>query len=131
MSLSINGSVESDGESFRGVIANASTGGPGGGSGGTILLFLRTLTLGEASVLSTAGGIGSRYGGGGGGGGRIHFHWSDITTGDEYVPVASVNGLINSRFVINLSTFIDCLCHFLNVYWVQPFLFCCGSNVIN
>ncbi|KAJ4765970.1 ephrin type-B receptor [Rhynchospora pubera] len=96
MSLSVYGSVESDGESVRGVIANSSTGGPGGGSGGTILLFLRTLTLGEASVLSTAGGIGSRYGGGGGGGGRIHFHWSDITTGDEYVPVASVNGLISS-----------------------------------
>jgi hypothetical protein len=107
MSLSIYGSVESDGESFKGVITNASsTGGPGGGSGGTILLFLRTLTLGEASVLSTAGGIGSRDGGGGGGGGRIHFHWSDILTGDEYVPVASIKGLISSRFVVTL--LLDC-----------------------
>lgn len=102
MSLSVYGSVESDGESFKGVITNA-TGGLGGGSGGTILLFLRTLTLGEASVLSAAGGIGNHYGGGGGGGGRIHFHWSDIPTGDEYVPVASVEGLISSRFVITFS----------------------------
>lgn len=103
MSLSVYGSVESDGESFKGVITNSSTGGLGGGSGGTILLFLRTLTLGEGSVLSTAGGIGNPYGGGGGGGGRIHFHWSDIPTGDEYVPVASVEGLISSRFVVIFS----------------------------
>lgn len=110
MSLSIYGSVESDGES-KGVITNSSsTGGPGGGSGGTILLFLRTLTLGEASVLSTTGGTGSHDGGGGGGGGRIHFHWSDITTGDEYVPVASVTGLISSRFVITF--LLDYLCCF-------------------
>ncbi|KAG8044075.1 hypothetical protein GUJ93_ZPchr0453g6567 [Zizania palustris] len=27
---------------------------------------------------------------GGGGGGRIHFHWSNIATGDEYVQIASV-----------------------------------------
>ncbi|XP_020097904.1 uncharacterized protein LOC109716759 [Ananas comosus] len=95
-SLSIFGSVEANGESFSSAVANISSGGPGGGSGGTILLFLRTLTLGEASVLSSGGGLGS-HGGGGGGGGTIHLHWSDIPTGDEYLPIATVKGTINSR----------------------------------
>ncbi|XP_072999486.1 uncharacterized protein [Typha latifolia] len=96
LSLSVFGSVEANGESFMGSAINVSNGGLGGGSGGTILLFLRTLTLGETSVLSSAGGYGS-HNGGGGGGGRIHFHWSDIPTGDEYLPVASVEGSINTR----------------------------------
>lgn len=96
-SLLIFGSVEANGESFSSAVADISSGGPGGGSGGTILLFLRTLTLGEASVLSSGGGLGS-HGGGGGGGGRIHLHWSDIPTGDEYLPIATVKGTINSRF---------------------------------
>ncbi|KAG1330123.1 hypothetical protein COCNU_02G000910 [Cocos nucifera] len=101
--LSVHGSVEADGESFGDFIGGhndatiiASNGGPGGGSGGTILLFLHTLTLGDTSVLSSVGGRGS-HGGGGGGGGRIHFHWSNIPTGDEYLPVATVNGNINTR----------------------------------
>ncbi|URD89015.1 glycine-rich protein [Musa troglodytarum] len=95
-SLSVHGSVEADGENFREATTGSSDGGPGGGSGGTILLFLHSLTLGCSSVLSSAGGDGS-CGGGGGGGGRIHFHWSDIPTGDEYLPVANGKGKINTR----------------------------------
>ncbi|XP_008805792.1 uncharacterized protein LOC103718651 [Phoenix dactylifera] len=101
-SLSVHGSVEADGESSRDVghndaTINASNGGPGGGSGGTILLFLHTLALHDTSVLSSVGGLGSHNGGGGGGGGRIHFHWSNIPTGDEYLPVAAVKGNISTR----------------------------------
>ncbi|KAK9946594.1 hypothetical protein M0R45_012050 [Rubus argutus] len=69
----------------------------GVGSGGTILLFLRTLALGESANLSSVGGYGSSNGAGGGGGGRIHFHWSDIPTGDVYQPIASVGGSILAR----------------------------------
>ncbi|XP_057959544.1 uncharacterized protein LOC131152008 [Malania oleifera] len=100
-SLSIEGSVRADGESSAGnskkkgyVITDGFNGGTGGGSGGTILLFLRALDLGEFSSLTSAGGHGSPYGGGGGGGGRIHFHWSDIPTGDVYQPIANVKGTI-------------------------------------
>ncbi|KAJ6840658.1 uncharacterized protein M6B38_118000 [Iris pallida] len=103
-SLSVYGSVKSDGESYGehgGWINNAVTNDsgvwPGGGSGGTILLFLHSLTVGKESILSSVGGLGSPRGGGGGGGGRIHFHWSDIPTGDEYIPIASVKGDITSR----------------------------------
>ncbi|RVX17375.1 hypothetical protein CK203_003471 [Vitis vinifera] len=103
-SLSIEGSVKADGESSREStrnnyysMNNGSNVNPGGGSGGTILLFLRSLALGEAAVLSSIGGHGSLHGGGGGGGGRIHFHWSDIPTGDVYQPIASVKGSIHSR----------------------------------
>ncbi|WOK97014.1 hypothetical protein Cni_G05722 [Canna indica] len=98
VSLSVDGSVEADGEDFSEAdTSNAlSDAGPGGGSGGTILLFLHSLTLGDSSVLSSVGGHGSPSGGGGGGGGRIHFHWSDIPTGDEYLPVASVKGIIDT-----------------------------------
>ncbi|KAJ9701901.1 hypothetical protein PVL29_003914 [Vitis rotundifolia] len=103
-SLSIEGSVKADGESSREStrnnyysMNNGSNVNPGGGSGGTILLFLRSLALGEAAVLSSIGGHGSPHGGGGGGGGRIHFHWSDIPTGDVYQPIASVKGSIHSR----------------------------------
>lgn len=100
VSLSVYGSVEADGEDFMeaGVTIGSSDGGPGGGSGGTILLFLHSLTLSDSSILSSVGGHGSQSGGGGGGGGRIHFHWSDISTGDEYLPVATVKGTINTRF---------------------------------
>ncbi|KAG8067383.1 hypothetical protein GUJ93_ZPchr0005g14410 [Zizania palustris] len=94
--LSIAGSVEANGGSFTGVVTHAANGGPGGGSGGTILLFVRTLSLEEGSVLSTVGGVGSNDSGGGGGG-RIHFHWSDIPTGDDYVPFAMVKGSILAR----------------------------------
>ncbi|KAG8657275.1 hypothetical protein MANES_03G057400v8 [Manihot esculenta] len=100
-SLSVEGSVGADGESFEEIVKqrefivrNGTSGGPGGGSGGTMLLFLHTLDLGESAVLSSVGGYGSPNGGGGGGGGRIHFHWSDIPTGDVYQPIASVKGSI-------------------------------------
>ncbi|KAI9378217.1 hypothetical protein POPTR_018G058300v4 [Populus trichocarpa] len=101
-SLSVDGSVRADGESFKGitrdqlVVMNGTGGGPGGGSGGTILLFLHTLDLGGYAVLSSVGGYGSPKGGGGGGGGRVHFHWSDIPTGDVYQPIARVNGSIHT-----------------------------------
>ena len=104
--LSIEGSVSADGESPEGTsrranyaVADNSNGGPGGGSGGTVLLFLHTLALGEAAILSSIGGLSSPTGAGGGGGGRIHFHWSDIPTGDVYQPIATVKGIIHARFV--------------------------------
>ncbi|KAJ0491311.1 hypothetical protein HanIR_Chr12g0562491 [Helianthus annuus] len=98
-SLYIYGSVTADGESFgenmrkQNVNSNPAIS-PGGGSGGSILLFVDRLTLGNTSSISTVGGYGGPNAGGGGGG-RIHFHWSDVTVGDEYQPVASVNGSIN------------------------------------
>ncbi|KAK3137334.1 hypothetical protein QOZ80_5BG0450930 [Eleusine coracana subsp. coracana] len=94
--LSLSGSIEANGGNFSGVVFHAANGGPGGGSGGTILLFVQTLLLKKESTLSTVGGVGSN-GGGGGGGGRIHFHWSDIPTGDDYIPFATVNGSILAR----------------------------------
>ncbi|XP_075641458.1 uncharacterized protein LOC142613134 isoform X2 [Castanea sativa] len=103
-SLSIEGSVSADGEDSEETsgkanyaVANSSNGGPGGGSGGTILLFLQTMALGEAAILSSVGGFSSPIGAGGGGGGRIHFHWSDIPTGDVYQPIATVKGIIHAR----------------------------------
>lgn len=105
-SLSVEGSMTTDGESFERTtlkekfpLVDSLSGGPGGGSGGSILLFLRTLALGESAILSSVGGYSSSIGGGGGGGGRIHFHWSDIPTGDVYQPIASVEGSILSGFV--------------------------------
>ncbi|PKI68525.1 hypothetical protein CRG98_011074 [Punica granatum] len=102
-SLSIEGSVTSDGESFahfmpkeESAFVNTANGGPGGGSGGTILLFLQALDISNSAVLSSVGGRGSPNGGGGGGGGRIHFHWANIPTGDVYQPIASVNGSIDT-----------------------------------
>ncbi|XP_058206673.1 uncharacterized protein LOC131320103 [Rhododendron vialii] len=98
-SLSIDGSLRADGgsfgESFRkqADVITADVG-PGGGSGGTILLFVHTLALGESSSLSTVGGHGGPYSGGGGGG-RIHFHWADIPIGDDYMPIARVKGAIH------------------------------------
>ncbi|KAM3328622.1 hypothetical protein ACQJBY_026017 [Aegilops geniculata] len=91
-SLTLYGTIESNGGSLTDAVTNSSIG-PGGGSGGTVLLFVRTLSLAESSVLSSVGGFG-RAGSGGGGGGRIHFHWSNIPTGDEYVPVAAIKGSI-------------------------------------
>ncbi|WCJ29541.1 hypothetical protein M5689_011168 [Euphorbia peplus] len=103
-SLYVEGSVIADGESVQKsakqgdlIITNVTNGGPGGGSGGTILVFLHTLDLSESAILSSGGGYGSPNGGGGGGGGRIHFHWSDIPTGDVYQPIASVKGSILTR----------------------------------
>ncbi|XP_062225242.1 uncharacterized protein LOC133923944 isoform X3 [Phragmites australis] len=98
-SLLIYGSLSSDGESHRGTTGNSNgtlKGGVGGGSGGSILLFLQWLLLEKNSSLSASGGNGGVHGGGGGGGGRIHFHWSNIATGDEYVQIASANGTVAS-----------------------------------
>ncbi|KAG9157031.1 hypothetical protein Leryth_009067 [Lithospermum erythrorhizon] len=98
MNLIVDGSINADGYSFHAgkeyVTADNWTISPGGGSGGSILLFIHMLTLGESGILSSGGGKGSPIGGGGGGGGRIHFHWADIQTGDVYQPVASVKGNI-------------------------------------
>ncbi|KAK1286144.1 hypothetical protein QJS10_CPB20g00402 [Acorus calamus] len=98
-SLSVYGFLEADGENSRQTIEymgypinDVPVGVSGGGSGGTILLFLNSLTLGDTAILSTVGGLGGSYGGGGGGGGRIHFEWAYIPTGDEYLPVANVKG---------------------------------------
>lgn len=103
-SLSVYGSVRADGESSGEIGGwldySRVSEGPGGGSGGTILLFLHMLTVAKGSVISSVGGLGS-LNGGGGGGGRIHFHWSDIPTADEYYPIASVTGNISSRFGLN------------------------------
>ncbi|KAI4380001.1 hypothetical protein MLD38_006235 [Melastoma candidum] len=99
-SLSIDGSIQADGRSFgentRRHTRSTWNVGPGGGSGGTILVFLRALSLSNYSVVSATGGHGSPNGGGGGGGGRIHFHWYSIPIGDEYSPLAKVNGSILS-----------------------------------
>lgn len=104
LNLYVEGSVRADGNSFNesiqkedALIDNPNIG-PGGGSGGTILLFLHALALGGSAILSSAGGNG-RHGGGGGGGGRIHFHWSDIPTGDLYWPIAVVNGSTHAGLV--------------------------------
>ncbi|WCJ42610.1 hypothetical protein M5689_023407 [Euphorbia peplus] len=99
--LLVYGSIRADGESYARDVKkkNGRMGfnvGPGGGSGGTILLFIRTMTLGNSSIISTIGGRGSLEGSGGGGGGRIHFHWSDIAVGDEYLPIATANGSIRT-----------------------------------
>lgn len=100
--LDLHGSMKADGQSFDKASINSNrslVGGLGGGSGGTILLFLQELVLADNSCLSVLGGSGGPLGGGGGGGGRVHFHWSKIESGDEYFPVASIGGSINSRYV--------------------------------
>ncbi|KAL2472142.1 hypothetical protein Adt_40278 [Abeliophyllum distichum] len=97
--LDIYGSISVDGQSCHKPTRNSNgtlIGGLGGGSGGTILLFLQGLALTENSSLSVAGGYGGPLGGGGGGGGRIHFHWSKIAVGDEYIPLAFVDGTMNN-----------------------------------
>lgn len=102
--LTLNGSLRADGESFgedirRQQDGRASSIGPGGGSGGTVLLFVQMLALANSSTISTVGGQGSPSGGGGGGGGRVHFHWLNIPVGDEYIPFASVKGSIITGLV--------------------------------
>jgi hypothetical protein len=99
--LDVYGSLRANGQSFGRGATNRNgslLGGLGGGSGGTVLLFLQELQLSENSSLSVVGGNGGTLGGGGGGGGRVHFHWSKIDVGDEYTPVASINGSISSRY---------------------------------
>lgn len=104
--LSIHGSLHANGASSTKFIrehdeAYISNTVAGGGSGGTILLFVHTLTLSDSSIISATGGFGSTDGGGGGGG-RVHFHWSEIPTGDEYMPIARVEGTISVGFVFSL-----------------------------
>lgn len=97
--LDIYGSMRADGESYGNATRNSNgtlIGGLGGGSGGTILLFIQAISLFDNSSLSVAGGHGVPVGGGGGGGGRLHFHWSKIGTGDEYVPLAIINSTITT-----------------------------------
>ncbi|KAG0610062.1 hypothetical protein M758_7G036100 [Ceratodon purpureus] len=94
--LDVYGVLAADGESPTAVDPGSQVGGPGGGSGGSVLLFLQTMTLGNGSLVSTAGGQGGAVGGGGGAGGRVHFHWSDIPTGEDYVPIAIAEGLIDT-----------------------------------
>ncbi|KAL8209856.1 hypothetical protein R6Q57_006588 [Mikania cordata] len=100
-SVSVDGSLTADGGNYGEKTASnlydlyGSVGGFGGGSGGTILLFVNSLSVGASGVLSSDGGYGNPNGSGGGGGGRIHFHWSHITTGDVYQPVANVKGNIS------------------------------------
>ncbi|KAJ7554138.1 hypothetical protein O6H91_06G127300 [Diphasiastrum complanatum] len=97
-SVDVFGGLEADGEGLVStVLTEDEVGGFGGGSGGSILLFLQTLTLRNGSSLSSAGGDGGLLGGGGGGGGRVHFHWASIETGQDFVPLAKVNGLIQTR----------------------------------
>ncbi|CAN0899997.1 hypothetical protein LINGRAHAP2_LOCUS20590, partial [Linum grandiflorum] len=99
-SLSVYGSLRADGESYgedpKKDVGMTSGIGPGGGAGGTILLFVHSVMLGNSSAISTMGGHGSPNGGGGGGGGRVHFHWANIPSGDEYMPIASSNGSIQT-----------------------------------
>ncbi|KAL0308544.1 UNVERIFIED_CONTAM: hypothetical protein Sradi_5796700 [Sesamum radiatum] len=59
-------------------------------------MFIHNFFLSDTATISTSGGHGSPNCGGGGGG-RIHFHWSDIPAGDEYVPMAIVKGTISVR----------------------------------
>ncbi|KAK9266889.1 hypothetical protein L1049_027148 [Liquidambar formosana] len=95
----VYGSLRADGQSYVKATRNTNgtlIGGLGGGSGGTILLFLQALMLAENASFSAVGGNGGSLGGGGGGGGRVHFHWSKIDPSDEYVPVATISGTINS-----------------------------------
>lgn len=103
LKLDIYGSVSAEGQSYSKAARNGNgtlIGGLGGGSGGTILLFLHELSLRENSTISVSGGHGGPLGGGGGGGGRVHFHWSKIDVGNEYLPVAAVSGSINIRYAV-------------------------------
>lgn len=104
--LILYGTLRADGENPGKYVQGQDDGvaseiGSGGGSGGTVLLFVHNLVLGDTGTISTSGGHGS-HNSGGGGGGRVHFHWSDIFIGEEYLPVALVKGTINLRFVSNL-----------------------------
>lgn len=97
--LDIYGSMRADGQTYGNATTNTNgtlIGGLGGGSGGTILLFIQAISLFDNASLSVAGGHGVPVGGGGGGGGRVHFHWSKIGTGDDYVPLATINSTIST-----------------------------------
>ena len=98
--LEVYGALAANGESTNKTESKTEleVGGFGGGSGGSLLLFLTSVSLGNESLLSTTGGHGGVVGGGGGGGGRVHFHWSKILTGEEYMPVANGVGRIVTRY---------------------------------
>ena len=101
--VEIFGVLSADGETFNAShreVGGPEIGDPGGGSGGSLLLFLQTLIMGNESILSSAGGHGGPVGGGGGGGGRLHFHWSNIPTGVDFVPIAYVKGLYHTRYLL-------------------------------
>lgn len=133
LKLDIYGSLRADGQSCQESRSNRNgtlMGGLGGGSGGTILLFLQALKLGTNSFLSVAGGRGGPVGGGGGGGGRVHFDWSNIATGHEYVQIATINGTIDTRYA-----FLCCIrniknqrmkFHSYSILYVHSIIFCCN-----
>lgn len=106
--LEVFGALSANGESSSevGSTTEAEVEGLGGGSGGSLLLFVASILLGNGSLLSTGGGNGGLGGGGGGGGGRVHFHWSKIPTGNEYMPVATGEGRIVTRYRLYCSTSI-------------------------
>jgi len=100
--VEVYGVLAADGENSDEVgskVAITEEGGPGGGSGGSLLLFLKTMTMGNMSLFSSVGGHGGLVGGGGGGGGRVHFHWSNIATGEDFVPLATGRGIIATRLL--------------------------------
>ncbi|CAA0814301.1 Unknown protein [Striga hermonthica] len=99
--LVVYGIIKADGESYGTYVGGKEVGivsdvGPGGGSGGSILLFVHNFILDEYATISTIGGHGSANCGGGAGG-RIHFHWADVPIGDEYMPMSVVKGTIGIR----------------------------------
>ncbi|KAK9073811.1 hypothetical protein SSX86_006405 [Deinandra increscens subsp. villosa] len=102
LTVSVDGSLTADGGNYRDKTANnpyklfSLVGGYGGGSGGTILLLVNTMSLGASGVLSSDGVYGNPNGSGSE---RIHFHWSHITTEDIYQPVANAKGNISTGFV--------------------------------
>ncbi|KAK6147787.1 hypothetical protein DH2020_018699 [Rehmannia glutinosa] len=107
--LVVHGEIKADGETYGKYVGGndgfvVSDVSPGGGSGGTVLLFVHNFVLDDTATISTSGGHGSPNAGGGGGG-RIHFHWSDIPIGDEYMPMAIVKGTIRISF-LNVSLMI-------------------------
>lgn len=72
-SLTLNGRIIANGQGFNTFFASQ-----GGGSGGSILLNVGTLT--GSGTLETSGGSGyTFYGGGGGGGGRIAVYYKSAT----------------------------------------------------
>ncbi|KAJ9555936.1 hypothetical protein OSB04_010550 [Centaurea solstitialis] len=98
-SLSVEGSVVADGGSYREKVVSRRhhiddwVQGSGGGSGGTVLVFLNVLFVGESGLVSSVGGQGSPNGSGGGGGGRIHFHWGGLGGNEDgYGEIGTVTG---------------------------------------
>ncbi len=85
--VEVYGVLEADGENSDEVgskVAIAEEGGPGGGSGGSLLLFLKTMTMGNMSLFSSVGGHGGLVGGGG---------------GEDFVPLATGRGIVATRLL--------------------------------